>query len=177
MHHECIFIFCKACSTFVTGLKTCPRYPHAQCMQTTRPRYDIPFCIIKRQTFTCASSWRGACGRRPWWPWPRTRAWPGSERTRSVGHWISSLHRACTQNGGVTYRLILDLLSLSSLEGSAVALVLETLGRDQSLDLGSLGVGLLALTLGLDLSSDDVLADLIRRTGISFTRVSLFLKY
>jgi hypothetical protein len=41
-----------------------------------------------------------------------------------------------------------------------VALVLEALGSDEPLDLGSLGVRLLALTLGLDLTSDDVLADL-----------------
>lgn len=41
-----------------------------------------------------------------------------------------------------------------------MALVLETLGSDQSLDLGGLGVGRLALTLGLDLSSDNVLSDL-----------------
>lgn len=42
-----------------------------------------------------------------------------------------------------------------------MALVLETLGSDQPLDLGSLGVGLLALTLGLDLAANDVLADLL----------------
>lgn len=41
-----------------------------------------------------------------------------------------------------------------------MALVLEALGGDEPLDLGSLGVGLLALILGLDLSSNDVLADL-----------------
>lgn len=41
-----------------------------------------------------------------------------------------------------------------------MALVLETLGRNQTLDLGGLGVGLLALTLGLDLATDNVLADL-----------------
>lgn len=39
--------------------------------------------------------------------------------------------------------------------------MLEALGSDQPLDTGSLGVGLLALTLGLDLTTDDVLADLI----------------
>jgi len=41
-----------------------------------------------------------------------------------------------------------------------VTLVLQTLGSDQTLDAGSLGVGLLALTLGLDLAANDVLADL-----------------
>jgi hypothetical protein len=49
-----------------------------------------------------------------------------------------------------------------------VALVLQALGGDQSLDLGSLGVRLLALALGLDLSSDDVLADLLNLPVISF---------
>jgi hypothetical protein len=41
-----------------------------------------------------------------------------------------------------------------------VALVLQALGSNQALDLGSLGVWLLALTLGLDLTADDKLADL-----------------
>ena len=44
-----------------------------------------------------------------------------------------------------------------------MALVLQTLGGNQSLDLGGLGVRRLALTLGLDLTSDDVLADLYSR--------------
>jgi hypothetical protein len=59
-----------------------------------------------------------------------------------------------------TYSLILDLLGLAALECDSVALVLETLGSDESLDLGGLGVRLLALTLGLDFTSDDVLANL-----------------
>lgn len=42
-----------------------------------------------------------------------------------------------------------------------MTLVLETLGGDQTLDLGGLGVGGLALTLGLDLATNDVLADLL----------------
>lgn len=71
---------------------------------------------------------------------------------------------------GQTYSLVLDLLSLAPLEGSAVALVLETLGGDQPLDLGSLGVGLLALALGLDLAADDVLADLVVVIRISFSK-------
>jgi hypothetical protein len=41
-----------------------------------------------------------------------------------------------------------------------VTLVLETLRGDQSLDLGSLGVWLLALTLWLDFTTNDKLADL-----------------
>lgn len=54
-----------------------------------------------------------------------------------------------------------------------MALVLETLGGDQPLDAGSLGVGGLALTLGLDLSSDNVLADL----GSPATLVSFIFGY
>lgn len=61
---------------------------------------------------------------------------------------------------GVTYGLVLDLLGLAALECDTVALVLEALGSDQTLDLGSLGVRLGALLLGLDLATDDVLADL-----------------
>lgn len=59
-----------------------------------------------------------------------------------------------------TYSLVLDLVGLAALESDAVALVLKTLGGDESLDLGGLGVRLLALALGLDLAADDVLANL-----------------
>jgi len=41
-----------------------------------------------------------------------------------------------------------------------MTLVLETLGSDETLDTGSLGVGLGTLLLGLDLAADDELADL-----------------
>lgn len=41
-----------------------------------------------------------------------------------------------------------------------MTLVLEALGGDQALNMGSLGVRLLALALGLDLAANDVLADL-----------------
>lgn len=46
-----------------------------------------------------------------------------------------------------------------------MALVLEALGGDEPLDLGSLGVGGLALSLRLDLAANDVLADLYCRTA------------
>lgn len=59
-----------------------------------------------------------------------------------------------------TYRSVLGGLSTSPLECDPVALVLKTLGSNQPLDLGSLGVLLLALTLGLDGTADNVLADL-----------------
>lgn len=61
---------------------------------------------------------------------------------------------------GTTYGLVLDLLGLATLECDPVALVLETLGSNQALDLGGLGVRLGALLLGLDLTTDHVLADL-----------------
>lgn len=61
---------------------------------------------------------------------------------------------------GDTYGLVLDLLGLAALDGKAVTLVLEALGGDKALDAGSLGVRLLALALGLNLTANDVLADL-----------------
>jgi hypothetical protein len=61
----------------------------------------------------------------------------------------------------VTYGSVLGRLSPSPLESDPVALVLQTLGGNQPLDLGSLGVGLLAL-LG-DLTADDELANLQNR--------------
>ena len=73
--------------------------------------------------------------------------------------------RASRRGGRGTYGLVLDLLGLAALECDPVALVLQTLGGDQTLDLGGLGVGLLALALGLDLSSDDILANLLFRGG------------
>lgn len=63
-----------------------------------------------------------------------------------------------------TYRLILDLLGLAALERNAVTLVLQALGSDQTLDARSLGVRPLALALRLDLTSNDVLANLSFRT-------------
>jgi len=60
----------------------------------------------------------------------------------------------------VTYGSVLGGLGLAALECDAVALVLETLGGDQTLDARSLGVRLGALLLGLDLTTDDELADL-----------------
>ena len=64
----------------------------------------------------------------------------------------------------MTYGFILDLLGLTALQRNAVALMLEPLRGNQPLDLGSLGVRLLSLTLGLDLATDDVLADLFQET-------------
>ena len=51
---------------------------------------------------------------------------------------------------------------MTTLECDSVALVLQTLGSNETLDFGSLGVRLLALALGLDLTADDELANLQR---------------
>lgn len=45
--------------------------------------------------------------------------------------------------------------------------MLQTLGSDETLDAGSLGIGFLAFALGLDLASDDELADLRTHKHIS----------
>lgn len=59
-----------------------------------------------------------------------------------------------------TYGSILGRLSTATLERGPVALVLQTLGSDQTLNLGGLGVRLLAITLGLDFTTNDELANL-----------------
>jgi hypothetical protein len=59
-----------------------------------------------------------------------------------------------------TYGSILGGFRAAALECDTVALVLEALGSDQTLDLGCLGVGLCALLLGLDLTADDELTNL-----------------
>lgn len=105
--------------------------------------------------------------------------WALASATRLARTWAYSFWRnvsqgsLCTVKTGATYGLVLDLLGLAPLEGGTVALVLETLGGDQPLDAGGLGVGGLALTLGLDLSSDNVLADL----GSPATLVSFIFEY
>jgi len=62
---------------------------------------------------------------------------------------------------GVLGGSILGSLSIATLESEAVTLVLQALRSDQTLDLGSLGVWLLALTLRLDLTTDDEFADIV----------------
>jgi hypothetical protein len=57
-----------------------------------------------------------------------------------------------------------------------MTLVLQSLGRDQSLDLWCLGVWLLAFAFGLDLATDDILPDLSFGSRlVSAVVVSLFL--
>lgn len=64
-----------------------------------------------------------------------------------------------------TYGSVLGGLGLAALECDPVALVLETLGSDKTLDARSLGVGLGTLSLGLDLTANDELADLDHNYG------------
>jgi hypothetical protein len=61
-----------------------------------------------------------------------------------------------------TYSSIPGSLSVTALQRNAVTLVLKALRSNQTLDLGSLGVWLLALTLWLDFTTDDKLADLLK---------------
>ena len=62
-----------------------------------------------------------------------------------------------------TYSSILGELSPTTFEGNSMTLMLETLWGDQPLNLGSLGVWLLAFTLGLNFTSNDEFADLWSR--------------
>jgi hypothetical protein len=59
---------------------------------------------------------------------------------------------------------------MAALQGGAVALVLEALGSDQTLDLGCLGVWLRALLLRLDLTADNELANLHRSSDSTLTK-------
>jgi len=56
---------------------------------------------------------------------------------------------------------ILGLLGVAALQCDAVTLVLETLRSNKTLDLGSLGIWLLALALRLNLTTDNELADIV----------------
>ena len=61
---------------------------------------------------------------------------------------------------GWTYSFFFLTFGLPALQSHAVTLVLQTLRRDQALDLGCLGIWLLVLAFRLDLAADDILADL-----------------
>jgi len=62
---------------------------------------------------------------------------------------------------GVLVSSILGLLGVAALECDTVALVLETLRSNETLDLGGLGVWLLTLTLWLNLTTNNELANII----------------
>ena len=49
----------------------------------------------------------------------------------------------------------------SALNGLSTSLVLKSTGSDKTLDLGSLGVSLLAFSLGLDFTANDILANIV----------------
>lgn len=112
--------------------------------------------------YKSSGAWKrhASCGPRRGKPWPRRCAWRGSERTRSANCQYS-VPTLLFRKYGRTYGGILGSLRAATLECDTVALVLQTLGSDQALDLGGLGVGLGTLLLGLNLAADDELADLV----------------
>lgn len=68
---------------------------------------------------------------------------------------------ALVEQLGVLVSSLLLSLRTTPLERKPVTLVLKALRGNKTLDLGGLGVGLLALTLRLDFATDDELADII----------------
>ena len=67
-----------------------------------------------------------------------------------------------------TYSSIFGPFGIAALERDAVTLVLETLRRNQTLDLWCLGVWLFAFTLWLNFTTDNELADLYSTTVLAF---------
>jgi len=65
------------------------------------------------------------------------------------------------EDSGVLVGSILGLLCVTTLQCNAVALVLQTLGSNQTLDLWCFGIWLLALTLWLNLATNNELANII----------------
>lgn len=65
---------------------------------------------------------------------------------------------------GVTYSSILGFLGVAALECDTVTLVLKTLGSNETLDLGGLGVWLFAFTLWLNLTTNDESTNLVTPT-------------
>ncbi len=56
---------------------------------------------------------------------------------------------------------------MTTLQGDPMSLVLETLGRDETLDLWGLLVWFLAFALGLDFTADDEFANLLNTQVIN----------
>lgn len=71
------------------------------------------------------------------------------------------------KNCTFTYRGILGCFRTTALDCISVALVLETLWCDETLDLWGLGVWLCSLLLWGDFTTDNELADLEEKTGTS----------
>lgn len=65
--------------------------------------------------------------------------------------------------------LLLLCLRFADLDRAHVTLALQSVGSDQSLDLGGLGVGLGTLLLGGDLTSDNKLADIVTEEGFTLS--------
>lgn len=81
-------------------------------------------------------------------------------RIAAYSLWKNMLDGELWKNNGLTYGSILGTLSVTTLECESMTLVLETLRGDQTLDLWCLGVDLLALTLWLNLTTDNEFTDL-----------------
>ena len=62
------------------------------------------------------------------------------------------------QQLSILIRSILGCLGTSSLQGDSVSLVLQSLRGNQSLDLGSLGIGLCTFLLGDNFTANDKFA-------------------
>jgi len=85
----------------------------------------------------------------------------GSAALAEVGTLGLGIGDTLGEDGSILVSSILCTLSIAALESEAVTLVLKTLGSNQTLDLWCLGVWLLSLALGLNLTTDDELADIV----------------
>jgi len=85
----------------------------------------------------------------------------GSTTLLDLGALLSGLLDTLGKEGLVLSLSLLGVLSTTLLKGQNVTLALENDGGDKTLDLGSLGVGLLLGVLGLNLATDNELADII----------------
>jgi len=71
---------------------------------------------------------------------------------------------------------LLGVLGTTLLEVQDVALALKNNGSDKTLDLGGLGVGLLLSVLGLNLATDNELADIILLGQVLYIGIGIFQK-
>ena len=134
------------------------------CIMSCQKTTQMPVLQNEKDESTCAWRKHVACGGQPFGPWLRGHAWRGWQHIRSIDILVEVQAFVC----GWTYSSILGLLSVTALQCDAVALMLETLGSNQTLDLGGLGVWLLTLTLWLNLTTDNELADLnLSRTSLA----------
>jgi len=107
----------------------------------------------------------------------RSAFWALASPTRLARVAAYSFYRIIVSDGQAgdaheeTYSSILGLLSIATFQGNAMTLMLKTLGSNETLNLRSLGVWLLTLTLWLDLATDNELANLSqRKNGQHFGR-------